>query len=313
METETLRPDAALDVAEFTPSAGANYACEDGGRTGRDMRTLFFPCTLDSHQTHAGSRMIRCEWVARHWTCAKVFDGTQRLTDYDLFVFQKAYLTAQSERLIRQVADLRERGPETRLAFDLCDPDFLSNQHRERLLSVLPLFDFAVAPTEPLVSWLAQYLPAYLVPDGVDLGAVNIYRGFVDNAPPRVVWMGYRGNSPVLIEIADTMADLGITGDVVAVDKPMPFDRFVAQMAEYDILLNPRSAQPPYCYKSDNKTLVAWAAGVAVARDGEELKKLLDADYRRQHIVDGREYVVSKGNITQTVEAWRRVCEAEGL
>lgn len=276
---------------------------------------LFLPCTLDGLSKHTGSRMIRCAWVAQNWEDAEVYNGTQRLIDYQLFVFQKAYLSRESVRLISQLATLRDQGREIKLAFDLCDPDFLDRHHRVRLLNVIQLFDFATAPTAPLVEWLEQYLPAYLVPDGVELGAIKVYHGFVNNKPPKIVWMGYKGNSGVLAEIAVTMADLGVTGDVVSVESPMPFARFVRQMAEYDILLNPCSDKPPHSFKSDNKTLVAWAAGVAVARDGDELKKLLDPDYRRQHVLDGRAYVEreGEGNILESVDSWIRVCIEEGL
>lgn len=274
---------------------------------------MFFPCTLDGLPKHTGSRLWRCEWVARHWPQAQVYDGTQRLRDFGLFVFQKAYLSQTVERLLYQLARLREDGKPVRLGFDLCDPDFLSEVYRQRLLSVLPLFDFATAPTLALVEWLAEYLPAYHVPDGIDPAAVTVRRVFSATLTPTMAWMGYRGNTGALAEMAQTMTRCGLRGDVCAVDRPLPFEQFVAQLADYDILLNPRPSQPPYCYKSDNKTLLAWAAGVAVARDGAELEGLLVPEKRRQQVEAGQLYVAGQGNIANTIEGWRRVCQCEGL
>jgi len=276
------------------------------------MKTLFFPCTLDGLPRHTGSRMIRCEWVAKNWEGAEVFDGTQRLIDFQSFVFQKAYIGGESRRLVQQLAEQRDAGKNVILAFDLCDPDFLDGEHRTRLLDVLPLFDFATAPTLPLVGWLEQWLPAYHVPDGIDLAEVTEYRGFVDNDSPSLVWMGYQGNVGAVTEIAETMAALGLTGDIVSMTFPVSFDKFVEQLVGYDILLNPRPDRAPYMYKSDNKTLVAWAAGVAVARDGAELERLIDPTERSLQIEAGRAYVEGAGNIQSTVEKWVEIATLWG-
>lgn len=278
------------------------------------MQVLFIPCTLDGLPKHTGSRLWRCEWVARHWPGAAVYDGTQRFTDYQLFVFQKAYLGQAAQSLIFRLARLRDAGKAIKLVFDLCDPDFLDDTHRERLLAVLPLFDCATATTMPLVDWLGAYLPAYHVPDGVDLAAVTVQREFVATDTPTLVWMGYQRNTGALQAIAPVMVELGVQGDIVAVDKPVPLENFLAQMIQYDILLNPRPEQSAHRYKSDNKTLLAWAAGVAVARDGAELARLLDNSDRYQHLEAGARYVSEwgAGNINNTLDAWWRVCQAEG-
>jgi len=275
------------------------------------MRVLFFPCTLDGLAKHSGSRLIRCEWVAKYWEEAEVYDGTQRLRDFQLFVFQKAYLGHTSQKLIRQLARWRDEGRPIALAFDLCDPDFLGPHYLRVLMELLPLFDFATAPTTPLVEWLAQWLPAYEIPDGVDTEAITVHHEFRETRNPSIVWMGYKGNAGALLEISQTMQDEGLTGDTVTVSSPMPFEAFVAQMAEYDILLNPRPPRPPFLYKSDNKTLVAWAAGVAVACDGPELRQLLLPKFRREHLALGRGYVERGGHVRESVMAWQDVVRQE--
>lgn len=277
------------------------------------MKTLFFPCTLDGLPRESGSRLWRAEWIARHWDGAAVFDGTQVMTGYQLFVFQKAYLSDYSQSVIQRIADWRERGNPVRIAFDLCDPDFIHDHHREKLLEALPLIDFATAPTPLLVDWLSQYVPAYLVPDGIAMEFVKEVHSFSHTPTPTILWAGYKGNVGAVNAIAQTMERLGVRGDILALEHPIAFQRFQAKVAQYDILLNPRPDGPPYCYKSNNKDLLAWASGVAVAHTGEELEKLLDSRYRLAHVLEGQCMVNEHYRVEHTVDAWISACVSEGF
>ena len=277
------------------------------------MKTLFIPCSFDGLPRAAGSRLIRCEWVAAYWEGAEVYDGTQSFSDADLVIFQKAYLSDRSRNLLRQLHAWRSVSHRPALCFDLCDPDFLDDTHRERLLKVLPLFDFATASTAPLQDWLGQYLPAYEVPDGINQAAITARHTDSGSTSPRIVWMGYQGNSGALSAIAGAMVDLGLTGDIVAVEKPQPFGAFCQQLSEYDILLNPRPDHWVYRYKSNNKTLVAWEIGVAVARDGDELGYLLDPLERSIQVEAGRDYIARFASMPHIVARWREICTQEGL
>lgn len=81
-------------------------------------RTLLVPCRLDGLK-HAGSARIRCDWVAAHWDGAEVYDTSQRFAGFDLYIFQKAYLSATSLQFIGRAAQWRDEG-KCRLCFDLC-------------------------------------------------------------------------------------------------------------------------------------------------------------------------------------------------
>lgn len=244
------------------------------------MKTLFFPCTLDGLSKHSGSAMIRTRWMAKYMDGAAVYDGTQRLSGWDLYVFQKAYLSETSNGLIKTLAALRG-GAGGLLAFDLCDPDFLDNEHRERMLRILPLFDFATSPTRPLQDWLSQYLPSYAVHDGVDPDAIAHRHTFDPTDRPSICWFGYGGNTGALRAMYSTIEALDVEVDVIAVDRAVSFEQFLATITRYDICLNPRPAMPPYIYKSPNKTIIALAAGVAVAETGADLVALMDPAGRR--------------------------------
>jgi len=262
------------------------------------MRVLFVPCTLDGGSRHAGSALIRCHWLAKYYPGhAEVYDGTQRLEGWDAYVFQKAYLSSSVQALITRLAAMRDRTGQGALVFDLCDPDFLEPKHAGRLLEVLPRFDIATAPTCPLMEWLSTYLPTYMVPDGIDPEAITVRHTFSDVTPPSIGWVGYSHNVSALEAILPAVHELRGEVDVVTVDTPRPFEVFLRTVARYDILLNPRPDIPPFGYKSNNKSLVAWAAGVAVAETGDALRSLYDPEERKARLAERGHAAVTDGHI----------------
>jgi hypothetical protein len=273
------------------------------------MNVLFIPCSLDGLKG-AGSIRVRCEWVADRWDEAEVWDGTQRLLPglWDLVVFQKAYLLKRTRRLIETVAEWRDDG-HCRLAFDLCDPDFLSQEHRERMMKVLGLFDFCVGSTEKLTRWLARWNVAYHVPDCVDVEAMRSIGTYEprDVEDPVLVWAGYENNSGALFSMGPTVGRLGWPLEIVAVKESIPFEEYWQRVLRnrntgepHDVMLNPRPQTGRFAWKSDNKTQAAWALGMPVARTPEELESFADPEAR----VPGE-----PRDISVAVEKWREIAE----
>lgn len=241
-------------------------------------KALFIPCAFDGLSYSSGSIRLRAGWVCKYWDGADVYDKTQSMADYSLIVFQKAYLTGQTQGWIHDLARYREGGAKCKLAFDLCDPDFLSDEHRRRMLSVLPLFDFAVASTEPIRDWLQAYLPCAHIPDRVDLDDIEkvlTFRSHRHRPPLRLLWAGYVNNKKMLSpEFGAFAAENGHSLEVWALSQPVPFAEFWAKVQKYDVLLNPRPEIDPWRYKSNNKTLISHALGVPAVRTVAELAKL---------------------------------------
>ena len=272
------------------------------------MSVLFIPCYYDGLSRSSGSVRIRAEWVCRYWDGADVYDGRQRLAGHDLYVFQKAYLGELTQRWIRTIARWRDEG-RCRLAFDLCDPDFLEPEHERRMLDVLPLFDFAVATTQPIADWLSQWLPAYVIPDRVDLDGVREIglsiptRSFI----PRLVWAGYERNVGALAEMRPVIEEMGLPLEIMALRRPVPFGEFWGRVIEYDVLLNPLPDAAPFSYKSDNKTLIAWALGMPVARTVEDIARLCDPRTRRREVEARALEVGALWDVRKSVEEWKAV------
>ena len=275
------------------------------------MRILFIPTYYDGLPRDSGSVKLRAEWVCRHWPEAAVYDGSQRFAGAQLYVFQKAYLVARTREWIQKVAKWRDRG-RCRLAFDLCDPDFLEPEHARRMSALLPLFDFATVTTEALGAWMEQRLPTYVIPDRVDLEELDKIGRKTDTSDtdePRLVWAGYERNVPAMRMLQPRIEELGLEADVLVMDSPIPFENFWRMMLQYDVLLNPRPDVPPFSYKSDNKTLIAWALGLPVARTAQELEELCDPEWRRVEAASRRAEVESDWSVALSVQEWQRIAK----
>lgn len=285
------------------------------------MKVLFLPCFLDGLSKLSPSVRWRAQWPAKYWDEADVYDGRQRLDDYSAFVFQKFYLTERARKWARV---LRARGK--LLAFDLCDADFLEEEHRRRMLKVLPLFDFAVATTEPIREWLARWLPAHVIPDRIDLEMHQEKKQW-DEGPERVslVWYGFAHNAISLVTLLPEAHRLGLSLTIIS-DEPQPGTFLYGALAEWDnlqwqpwslemanklivqhdLVLNP---QPPkvdkrFAFKSHNKHLTAWALGLPVASTIEELHRLLDFEERKAEAKRRLVEVREKWDVQLSAKEW---------
>lgn len=273
------------------------------------MRVLFIPVTLDGAPGTAASLRFRAEWPAKYWPEADVYPNISRpIADYDAYVFQKAYLTDTPRRLIRE---LRRRGK--LMAFDLCDADWLlSYEHERRLLNALPLFDFAVAPTETIARWLRTWLPAYVIPDRLDLVEFPMWH-VQRPGKPTLVWFGYSHNIGPLSEMRGVICEHKLALTLVTDQFPDEWRRFGArfvkwtrhganeEIARHDIALVP----PVSMFKSNNRWITAWALGLVTAETSQRVEKLLDYETRRMAAQELRERVEAEYDVRLSVEDWQ--------
>lgn len=279
------------------------------------MKTLFVPCTVDGLHKHTGSAVLRAKWPVKYWEGAEIYNGTQSLAECDLVVFQKAYLSDTSRRLIHKCAQLREATGSPLVAFDLCDPDFLQDGYLSRILDVIHMFDFATAPTVPMVDWLKTYLPTYLIPDRLDPEIIKYAKPEIfDTDTPSLVWAGYDGNRGGLLAsgMFTAVQELGLQLTVIGLQKPKPIHEFIEMITEFDVLLNPRPNMGKYRYKSNNKTLLAWACNVAVAETIDELNMLTNTENRRKVIDAARKSsIINTNHIKKSVVEWETIYKKE--
>lgn len=288
------------------------------------MKVLFLPCYLDGLAETSPSVRWRAQWVAKYWDEAEIYDGRQRLGDYDAYVFQKFYLTERAREWAHSLCN-----HDKLLIFDLCDPDFLMAEHRRRMLELLPIFDLAVATTEPIREWLARWLPAHVIPDRIDL-ALHPEKKDWSQAPEQVslVWYGFAHNAVSIQSLWPIIQELELPLTVIS-DEPQPgmwlyevsgqYERFSwrpwaletvnAQIVQHDLVINPQPSEVDerFHYKSPNKDLTAWALGMPVAKTVEDLQRLLDFEERKAEAERHLSEVREKWDVRLSVDEWKRL------
>ncbi len=249
------------------------------------MRILIFPAYADGGSLSTASARIRAAWVAKYWPEADLYSGVQRIPDYDAYVFQKVYYRDYWRAMLHT---LRERGK--LLAIDLCDPVWMQGG-QVALREALPLFDFAVASTEPIRERLGRTVPAYVIPDRLDLECHRERKVHEPTDTPSAVWFGYAANQEAIDAFLPVLKQHGVNLTVLS-DRayrrcelpyvPWTLEGANAEIVRHDLVINPPGQDPRWRYKSNNKTLTGWALGMPVAHDEAELVRFLDWRERRE-------------------------------
>ena len=99
----------------------------------------------------------------------------------------------------------------------------------------------ATAPTRPLLDWLSQYLPAYIVPDGIEPEAI-VYKRETQSDEPKAVWVGHAGpNMDAVMYYREEVERTGVELDVLGLQTTVPFEQFLRIIVDYDIFLDRKS------------------------------------------------------------------------
>jgi hypothetical protein len=113
-------------------------------------------------------------------------------------------------------------------------------------------------------------------------------------------WHGYSENFPMLDSAVSVLAKHGIKKLLVIADRRRPYvlpagldgkveivnypwseETVLADLLRADIVINPQSTRARWKFKSENKTVMAWALGLPVAHNEDELKALLTSEQRK--------------------------------
>lgn len=170
--------------------------------------------------------------------------------------------------------------------------------------------DAVTVPTRALADYLRQIVskPVYVIPDRLDFS-------FYPNRKERhfgdlrtVVWYGYADNQPVLDVVVDPLHEAGIQLVVVSdrnyinadVNIKYNGDTIADDLMQYDAVLNVQSAENiKFAFKSNNKTIGAWALGLPVIVEFEDMARFKTAEARQaeadaRHLEVLRDYDVRK-------------------
>jgi hypothetical protein len=267
----------------------------------------------DNNVPHAGSTRIRVTWPLKYWHEAEEFEIGRR---YDVLVFQKAYWLEYTARF-RGVRIL-----------DLCDPDFLHDGGRCRLM--MDACDAITCSSPALTDHVAGLTrtPVRYIPDRLDLDAVAEPVKQHAGDTQTVAWYGYSHNYEMLDTAIPALLRLGVRRLVVIADEgrrytlpPEACGRIelttrtwaaasvCADLLEADVVLNPRAEHGVWRFKSNNKSILAWALGLPVAHDEAELARLMTADERRAEADRRRAEVLATCDVRRSVEEYRALID----
>ena len=254
-----------------------------------------------------GSSRIRGKWLADNWEGVELFTQGQ---GYDFIIYQKAYFVEHAKAF---------KGIKI---FDLCDPDFLHWGYRTK--EMLDNVDIITTSTEALAKTLRNFTtkPVVHIPDRINLKEFTTKKYHKDRART-VVWYGYSTNfemlKPVLhfikklklnlIVISDTsfLMPNAYVNSIEVRNFPHNWDTVALDIQEGDIVINPQSSKGKWKYKSNNKTLFAWAQGMPVATNLIELQKFLSEEERRKEAIKRTKELEEKWDICYSVNELKTI------
>lgn len=254
-----------------------------------------------------GSSRIRARWVAKHWPEAEEFIVGQK---YDVIIFQKVYWLEYMELLTKQQ-------PNVIKILDICDADWL--HWATRITECLPYVDAVTTSTEAIAIYMADLIyglrktynfkdiPVWCIPDRLDIQSFGDlkkdHKGKGD--AKSVVWYEYSENFAVLNGAIPVLLKAGIEELIVIASKKTPYqipaqwegkirvlnlpwtvDTVNQDLLKADIVINPKSNLGKWKFKSNNKTINAWALGMPVAGNEKELRRFISEENR---IAEGEE------------------------
>ncbi len=271
---------------------------------------MIIPTTVDGggKVERTASARIRALWPSRYWSGATLYTGVEMVYNADIVLFQKAYYSQPVRDVARKLRELGKL-----IALDLCDPVWMQGG-RGQLKEMLGYCDFAVASTEPIREYLARFVPAYVIPDRLDLAEFPQRWSPVKRPLVQAAWYGYSANYDAVEEFLPVIAQHGVMLTTVS-DKPFPNGQvgFIPWnpetindvLCKFDLVINPKGSAPRYRYKSDNKTIMARAMGVPVAMDAESFALLAESESLR---AEESAWWLEKRNdwsVAHSVEQWQ--------
>ena len=231
------------------------------------MKILFIPSSICGGMKDSASDRIRCDWVFPYLDAEKC-NGSQNLNNYEVLIFMKSFPLRVAMQYHHKL-----------IIWDISDVWRFNS--KEEIDKCLKYVDLVLIPCESLKDDFVERFPntlAYVVPDGHKLESYDARKVHKDRKPV-FVWHGYSGNfqrdkvQEIIREIEERYELIVISDESVGKGIFIKWNEetFSEEMIKGDICINPQ-----YWFKSNNKTVTAWALGLPVVDKKEDIKRFLN-------------------------------------
>src|SRR3990167_3386373 len=256
-----------------------------------------------------GSSLIRIDDVIKHWPEASRYKHGD---DCDVMIYQKAYWLEHA-RAFNGIKIL-----------DVCDPDFMEMQ--SRFMEMVQEVDAITTSSPELTEFLKKMTkkPVVYIPDRINIETHREKKEHIGRAK-RVVWFGYSTNFPALDSAIKAIIDARLELIVIS-NQPYRAPKTFAMELDLtniqwtpktvnediikgDVVINPRLSTTRFKFKSNNKTLKAWALGVPVASTDKELKLFMDETTRKEEAKKRYAEILEKWDSKQSVDEYKNLIE----
>lgn len=273
-------------------------------------------CTMEKFDNRmpnsVGSSRIRMRWMLPYWQEAEEYIIGKK---YDTMIFQKVYW-----------ADMMDAFKGVKI-LDLCDPDWLENK---------PVFEFVdrvdavTTSTQALADYIKKLRPdkkhVICIPDRVYMPeSVPVKEDYGDRLKT-LVWFGYAHNAHYLYNTFDEIIARGLELVCVSeapIEPPITYRNMLKihnvafnyaslnkEMIKYDAILLPEPhGDEKAKYKSNNKTLQAWALGMPVIKVPEDIDKFLTAESRMAEGKARRKEIEDKWDVRFSVDEYKALID----
>lgn len=255
-----------------------------------------------------GSSKIRGDWVAKYWPEAEIFVPGVK---YDAVIYQKAYHFEHAEAF---------KGVKI---LDMCDPDWMHWGYRiKQMIEACDAVTTSTSVLKEAVEQFAGNKPVIHVPDRIDLEKHKEKKIHIGDAK-NIVWYGYSTNYDLLSAAVSVIAKFGLGLIVVSnspytlpmqyenkielINYPWDYRNANSDIIKGDIVINPKSLKGRFRFKSNNKTIIAWALGMPVAHNADELEKFIPEEARKQESELRLKEVKEKYDVKLSVEQYKEI------
>lgn len=254
-----------------------------------------------------GSSRIRGRWLVKYWDGVELFVQGQKS---DFVIFQKCYWCEYAE-VYNGIK-----------IFDICDADWLHWGYRTK--QMIDLCDAVTTSTEALAETFRKFTnkPVVCIPDRMDLEYHNIKKVHSGRAK-NVVWFGYSDNfemlKPVIhfliknnlnlivISNKDYRLQSNQIGKLEVTNYRWTEDTVNENIIKGDIVVNPKSSKGKWKYKSNNKNLTAFALGMPVATNVEELVRFIDCNERIEEVGKRAKELKEKWDVKLSIKSYQEL------